>query len=372
MQKSIFGLLFLLTQSLNAHTEVQLKSIYYAIDKEKEEKIYATALGGYLKYTTDTNRGLFTSVRFDTSNPVGGYSERSKTSLFNNDNNAKGFSTLTEAFIGFKKKNHILKLGNIMLKTPMMNDDTTRIVPWSYRGIAYIGEPFKDFKSQLYHIRSMRSNTSDLYTTKSPSGEFSKSGISIVSLHYEGIQHLKLQSFYYYSPTTFCSFFTQADYEYFSNNVLIFCLGVQYIKSNHEKEIDLLALRTLFDTDNWLFSLSYSQNFGVDGVNKGYGGLTKIYTRSMIANGRGDNKPKTWVLKSSYDLLLNNKESEIALWLTHTDYDDSKGDDLISYYFHFKHFFNTDTSLHFRYEKIDYKGIKSDVQYFRTIASYRF
>lgn len=37
-----------------------------------------------------------------------------------------------------------------------------------------------------------------------------------------------------------------------------------------------------------------------------------------------------------------------------------------------KHRFNVETSLFVRFEDINYKGDKSDVKYFRVIASYEF
>jgi hypothetical protein len=65
--------------------------------------------------------------------------------------------------------------------------------------------------------------------------------------------------------------------------------------------------------------LNYSQNFGISGIVKGYGGLAKVFTTSMIANGRGNYKPETWMLKTEYNLPYGKwGQSELAFTYTNT------------------------------------------------------
>ena len=79
------------------------------------------------------------------------------------------------------------------------------------------------------------------------------------------------------------------------------------------------------------------------------------------------------MLKSTYDFPVTSwGESELALNLTHTRTNDSRGDEFDAYYLHFKQRFNIDTSLFVRFENMDYKGNKSDAKYFRVIAAYNF
>jgi len=215
----------------NGNIDAEIKLFYYDISKETAPDAYATALGGYLKYTTDTKNPLFASVRFHTSNPVGDNLNKMGTALFNNDKKGDALTTISESFLAYKTKSRVMKLGNFMLKTPMMNDDTTRIVPWSYQGFAYTGESIKDMKVQLYHISAIRSFTSDTYKKESASGEFGESGISMLSLHYTGINGLKAQSFYYYAPDLYSTFVAQADYELSVTSNALFCVGAQYFNS---------------------------------------------------------------------------------------------------------------------------------------------
>ncbi|MDD2450249.1 MAG: porin, partial [Sulfurimonas sp.] len=104
----------------------------------------------------------------------------------------------------------------------------------------------------------------------------------------------------------------------------------------------------------------------------GYGGAAKVYTTSMIANGRGNYKPETWMLKASHDLNLGDFHSEIALTLTNTQTKDKRGDDFNAYYLHFKHFFTKEASIYLRYESLKFTSNKKDANYFRAIATYKF
>jgi len=204
----------------------------------------------------------------------------------------------------------------------------------------------------------------------------------MLGIQYDGLDHIDLQSYYYYAPDLYSTFIAQADYEFKIDKDNMICASVQYFKSgnagkyaqtenkNGGDDIDLIAVKVGFDAEDWMISLNYSQNFGISGIVKGYGGLAKVFTTSMIANGRGNYKPETWMLKSTYDFARTSwGESELALNLTHTRTNDSRGDDFDAYYMHWKQRFNIDTSLFVRFENIDYKGDKSDAKYFRVIAS---
>lgn len=368
----------------HGHTEGEIQLFYSDIDKKTDEDAYATALGGHLKFSTDANRTFYAAVRFDTSQPVGPSLNRESTALFNNDRDGDQLTAISQAYLGWKGHNRILKVGNLMLNTPMMNDDTTRIVPWSYQGAAYTGNAIPDARVQLYHIRKLRSHTSDAYTKESASGNIGK-GVTMLSLEYEGFEHFDIQSYYYYAPDLYSTFIAQVDYKYVIDEDQYLVLSAQYFKSgnggqyaetenkNGGDDIDLVALRIDYDADDLNINLNYSQNFGISGIVKGYGGLAKVHTTSMVANGRGNYKPETWMLKSTYDLPRTQwGESELALNLTHTRVKDIRGDDFDAVYWHFKQRFDIDNTLYVRYENINYKGDKSDVIYFRVIASHKF
>ena len=360
----------------------QIKLFSYTIEKETSEDAYANAIGGHLKYNTDTTQMIYGMVRFHTSQPVGYSHNPGDTALFHD--NGEALTVNSEAYIGWNGKERVLKAGNLMLKTPMMNDDRTRIVPWSYQGMAFTGKVIPDTKVQLYHISQIRSFTSDTYTKESASGEIG-SGITMLGVHYDGLDTIDLKSFYYYAPDLYSTFIAQADYKLVLDDEDLFCVNIQYFKSgnggkyaqtenkNGGDDIDLVAIKVEYDDEDWLISLNYSQNFGISGIVKGYGGLSKVFTTSMIANGRGNYKPETWMLKTEYDLPYGKwGQSELAFTYTNTRSHDSRGADFDAYYFHWRHRFRIDSSLYVRYENLEYKTDQSDANYLRIIAAYQF
>ena len=369
----------------NGSIDGEAKLFYYNVEKETASNSYATSAGGYLKYSTDTSQDFYGSVRFNTSQLVGNTINPHGTYLFNNDKNVTALTVNSEAFLAWRgSSNRTLRIGNLMLETPLMNDDTTRIVPWSYQGLAYTGTAYDDTKIQLYYISKLRSNTSDVYTTKSASGEIG-SGITMLGLHYNGFDAFELKSFYYYAPDLYSTFIAEAKYKYIINEERLFCFGIQYFNSgnagkynnredrNGGDDINLIALKLMYDAENWMVNINYSQNYGVSGITKAYGGLAKVFTTSMIANGRGNYKPETWMFKGRYDLpttVLGN--TELALWLTQTRVHDVRGNSFDAYYMHIHHYFSAFSSLYIRYESMNYLNTTSDATYLRMIAQYDF
>jgi len=357
----------------------------YNIDTKNQENAYASSLGGFLKYSTDESSPLFASVRFHQSSSIGPNENKEKTQLFNNDKDASNLTTLSEAFLAYRYKGRVFKIGNMMLNTPMMNDDTTRIVPWSYQGATFTSERLADTKIQIYHITQIRANTSDEYKRESASGKFDD-GISMLGITYEGINEISIQSYYYHAPSLYNTFIGQIDYRYVASEDFLFCYGVQYFNSSDGgkyndtlsrhggDDIDLLAFKVGVDGPKYNVTLNYSQNFGLSGIVKGYGGLAKVFTTSMVANGRGNFKPETWMLKTRFDIdPLDYGQSEFAIWLTNTRVHDSRGEDFDAFYSHIRHYFNANTSLYIRFEAIDYHDTpKNDVNYLRIIASFNF
>ncbi len=353
----------------------------YNIDKQNEENAYATALGGFLQYRTDDSLPIFASARFYNSSPIGPYKNKEQTRLFQEDGSS--LTALAESYLAYRYKKRVLKAGNFMLQTPMMNDDTTRIVPWSYQGVAFTSEAIVDTKVQINYITQIRSHTSDTYEKQSASGEFDK-GITMLGLTYEGIDELAVEMYYYHAPELYSTFISKVDYKHVTQENYLLCLGIQYFNSaqggkyndregkNGGDDINLLALKAGIDGPFYNLTLNYSQNFGLSGIVQAYGGLAKVYTTSMVANGRGNYKPETWMLKSHIDLdIFDLHESEFAIWLTNTRVKDSRGDDFDAFYAHYHEYFTHNASIYIRFENINYKN-KNDVSYLRIIAAYNF
>ncbi len=371
-----------LTEAMrDGRVETEGKVFTYDIDKPTPNDAYASAVGGYLKYSSDTNKTIYVGIRFHASLPIGANTNPLKTALFDNDGD--GLVVNSEAYIGWRGEDRSLKMGNLMLNTPMMNDDTTRIVPWSYQGLLYTGKTIPNLKVQLAHVINIRSHTSSEYTKESASGEIGDS-VTMLGLHYNGIDDLNLHGYYYYDPDLYSTLFLQTDYQYKLDEEQILCASIQYVDSgdggefadsegkNGGDDIRLMAARLGYNSENLNISLNYSQNFGLSGIVKGYGGLTKVHTTSMIANGRGNYKPETWMIKMLYELPATTwGVSEFGFNYTRTKTHDVRGSQFDAHYLHFKQKFNNKVSLFLRYESFDYLDERADEKYLRLIFAYR-
>lgn len=87
---------------LDGSVSGEVELFYYNIDKKIEENTYATALGGFFKYSTDTNNSFFASIRLHTSNPVAPSQNIVETNLFNNDKNGAALYAVSESFIAYR------------------------------------------------------------------------------------------------------------------------------------------------------------------------------------------------------------------------------------------------------------------------------
>ncbi|WP_373070860.1 OprD family outer membrane porin [Sulfurimonas sp.] len=354
----------------NSDITGNLTYFYYTIDKEDNTKdAYANALGGDLKLTTDSSNPIFATVGFHNSTPIVDHKNKKLTSLFNNDKDGNALTAVSESFLAYKTKDSIFKVGNFLLNTPLMNKSSARIVPWSYQGASFVINNIFKSSIQLNYINKMRKYTSDQYKDESLAGKIGD-GITMIGFKHHPIEPLDVHIYYYNAPSLYDSYFFQIDYkDNFINNDLLFCVGLQNMKTYDHMDVDLIGLRTGIFTEHLDITLNYTKNDGVDKAD-GYGGLSKIYTASMISNGRGENKPEVFMLKTNFEFeLISKHSSEFSVWLAKID---SKLTKYKSYYTHFRH--NTDNfiKIYLRYEFQDYEDKTKDAQYLRFITSIDF
>jgi hypothetical protein len=234
------------------------------------------------------------------------------------------------------------------------------------------------------YITNIHPANFDAYNQEQSDEKIDK-GITILGLHYNGFEKLSLQSYYYYDPRLYGIFITQTDYTYGLSNNYFLTLGTQYLKSINDGEllrvsqsedyegIDFFALRTAVEGKNWGIDLNYSRNYGLTGIQSSYNGLANIYTVSMIAGGHGNYQPETWMLKSRYTLSnFMPGEDELAMWLSSTRTNDSRGDEYDAYYLHWQHTVKRNTSVFIRYENLNFKDDKDNIDYLKVFAGYTF
>jgi hypothetical protein len=278
-------------------------------------------------------------------------------------------TAVSESYLAYNTKETFLKVGNFLLNTPLMNSSAGRIVPWSYQGASFVIKNLFKSSIQLNYINKMRKYTSDKYTDQSLAGKIDD-GIAMFGFKHHPIEPLDVHIYYYNAPSLYDSSFVQIDYkDNFLNNDLLFCVGFQNLKTYDKQDVDLIGMRTGIFTDYLDMTLNYTKNKGVDKADA-YGGLSKIYTASMIANGRGEDKPETWMLKTNlFFELIDKHNTEFSVWLADIK---SKSTQYKSYYGHIKHVTNYFAKFYIRYEFKDYEDKTKDTQYFRFITSFDF
>ena len=175
---------------------------------------YALATGGLLKYQTadyhhfSVGIGLYHSsnllsnidIRDSITNKVSRY----EAGLFDvADLSNREITILGEAYIQYKNKSHLFKLGRFKMKSPFLNPEDGRMIPTLEQGITYEFKPVPNFKfttSFITHIAPR--STSKFYSVdksiglypigKNPDGSssqyknnLSSKGLLVTSLSYK-------------------------------------------------------------------------------------------------------------------------------------------------------------------------------------------
>jgi len=361
--------------------EGNFKVYNYNIIK-KDETLNTTAVGGFLKYHSDIRYNSYFVFRLDNASPLYRGTSAKKMGFYK-ENSDNSLTALSEAYLAYSRNGRNLKVGDIMLNTPMMNSDKSRIVSWSYQGVAYSAHLSDSMSMQLNYINKIRSHTSNEYLNKSASGTFNQ-GITMFALSYEGLDQLSVDSYYYYAPELYNTYVGDASYTHAVNEHYLYYMGAEYFNShaggkystryssNGGNDINLVSLKVGAEHDDWSMGFRYSQNFGESGVVYGYGGLAKVCSSSMVATGKGMYKPEFILFKATYNFEQNRYgSSELACHVGYCDFKEKKGRDFHSLYLHLKQRFDVNTNLFLRYERKDYY-VGHDDDHVRAIASYDF
>lgn len=375
-----------LTDLRNFRGNLQLYS--YDINMPGElNDAYATALGGSLGYKSHLYYRFGVELEYSGSHAIGPTKNPELLLLFNNDKLYLHLNTLSQGNLYYQNPTTYFRLGAQTFNTPLFNEDTTRIVPWGATGASITYNRLKELTLIAAAINAIRSNTSAVYREESASGPI-EHGLYFLGGSYYLNDANWLQAYYYLAPNLYDSLYLQYEYRRLLFDTALVCFGIQYIRTytnggsdSHADttsaidgdDVDLAAFKASMDYAGLDLQLSYSKNRGQSGISNGYGGLSKVYTSSMVANGRDNNRPETWSLKADYDLLQSQQfgTTEAAIWLTKTVYADIPEGDFFSTYAHLRHHFSINTSAYLRWERIDYDST-DDATYVRIILKQRF
>ncbi|MCJ7765366.1 MAG: OprD family porin [Thiovulaceae bacterium] len=375
-----------LTDRQNFRGDVQLFT--YDINLPGSEyDAYATALGGRLGYKTLLYYLFGIELEYAGSNAIGYTENPELLLLFNDDKPSVYLNTLSQGNLYYQDQTTYFRLGAQTFNTPLLNEDPTRIVPWSATGASIVYSGIDKLTMTAAAIYTIRANTSSVYRKESASGPIEK-GLYFIGGSYDFTNEHWAQAYYYLAPDLYNSLYLQYEYRRTVTENTLFCAGVQYIRTYTNggsdslanttsplggDDVNLAAFKVSVNYNDLDVQLSYSKNWGQSGISSGYGGLSKVYTSSMVANGRKNNRPETWSLKSAYDIFNSPKygTTEAAIWLTKTDYADIPTGDFFSVYAHLLHHFGVNTSAYLRYEKINYDG-QNDANFIRLILKQQF
>jgi len=364
--------------------KTHLELFHYTIntlEESAQSDSYATAVGGSLSFRSKAlwnHWGLgfkhyYSHLIFDAKNPC-------QTALC--DGAGNDINPLAAFYLYYQDDFMEVRAGKQQLNTPLINNDTTRLIPFSYQAFtARLNFSEATFLS-LGHVNRFRSNVSEDYTQESSSG-YASDGVSYVGLN-TTFGDVKHQWYYYHANGLYDAFHMEVCRRtpYDATKSLLY--GVQSIytfgggenisnRANGGDDVRLVAAKVGLANERfeWVASLSY--NFGEDGINRGYGGLSSLYTSSMITNGKKQGNPfaKSLKIKYIYDAPSRPNAYSSALYLTNVTHDDPTFHDINAIYIDHKFHFRPREYIHLRFEK-QWIDNATDRSYFRIISAYEF
>jgi len=391
----IFLLLLLLT-SLYAKDVVSTKLNEYHLsgnvqvynngtdDEDPDKDNHATSFGTVLNYNQKLIDNFGVELGYAGSNKIGGDERYEKTSLFNQDRPSPNLNVLSKVNVFYETDKLKAKVGAQLINTPLFNEDKSHIVPWSATGVTASYKFDNDLLISFAAISDIRSHTAAIYNDESASGRI-ESGLYIGSAVYKLDKHNVFRSYLYIADNLYNSFYTDYKSHIQTDSDLYFDLGLQYIKTfkggeyndryqkNGGDDVDFIGTKALAGYKNIKLEVDYTHNSGQSGMNKGYGGLTTLFTRTLDISGGDNYQARTWQFRSTYKFDPNVLgTTELAFYLLDTKHNNPIGDDYVSYYTHIHQFFNKQASIYGRYEYTDYDDVGTRKHYFRVIAKYTF
>ena len=362
--------------------DTHIELFHYDINGQGDQDSRATVLGGYLHYTSRPIYHFGFSIKHYLSHLIFESQNPALTSL--TDSAGEDINPLSELYAYYKNENFSLNIGKQQISTPLLNDDTTRLIPFSYRGVTSRISWDTDAFLALGYVTGFRTNNSEEYTPYTSSG-LAESGIAYLGFHTK-FGSVKHQWYYYHAPGLYNTLHMEvsANTPYGSFKALQY--GVQAIYTfdnaggshtitgnNGGGDVRLIAAKAGIVSQKFSYIASLSYNFGEDGINRGYGGLSSLYTNSMITNGKKGGHPFAKSLKVNYRYYSPTKDKEYssALYLTNVTYGDDSSDTVNALYIDHKFKFRPREYILLRYER-QWIAHEEGKSYFRIISAYTF
>jgi len=236
---------------------------FFYIDRQYSGKkdIHRSAFtgGGHLKYETGSLDGFSSGVAFYTTNNFGLGADNLPGEVLDDSllrGDSKGYSILGEAYVKYKYKRLMLKLGRQKINTPMAKAHDVRMIPNFYEGYFLTDKDIPSTTLTLAHFTKFAAGTfANVYgggissatggysyvTGNSDNGKFNNigeyaigiktDGITLAGVKYAGIKNLKLQAWDYYVHDILNAIYLQGDLGFTAGPVKL-KVSAQYVKEN--------------------------------------------------------------------------------------------------------------------------------------------
>ncbi|HEO98795.1 MAG: OprD family outer membrane porin [Campylobacterales bacterium] len=362
--------------------DTHIELFHYDINGQEDQDSRATVLGGYLHYISRPVYHFGVGVKQYLSDLIFYSKNPALTSL--TDSAGEDINPLSELYAYYETERFALKLGKQQLSTPLLNDDTTRLIPFSYRGVTSRISWNTDTFLALGYITGFRANNSEDYTPYTSSG-LAEDGVAYLGFHTQ-FGAVKHQWYYYHAPKLYNTLHMEvsASTPYNSSKTLLYGVQAIYTFDNAEEshtitgdngggDVRLIAAKVGIASQKFSYIGSLSYNLGEDGINRGYGGLSSLYTSSMITTGKKRGHPFAKSMKVHYKYYSSGKEKEYssALHFTNVTYGDDAANPINAFYIDHKFKFRPREYILLRFEK-QWIAEEDDKSYFRIISAYTF
>ena len=364
--------------SFDTHIEL----FHYDIEAQNDQASQATVLGGYIDYTSKPLYDLGFGVKQYLSHLILASKNPALTSL--TDTAGNDINPLSEFYACYQNEHIAFKIGKQQIDTPMLNDDTTRLIPFSYQGITSRISWDVDTFLSLGYVNRFRANNEEDYTEYTASG-LAEDGVAYIGFHTQ-FGNIRHQWYYYHAPKLFNTLHMEVETRTPFESSMDIHYGVQAIytfdneggihtlnSNNGGGDVKLIAAKLGLGSEQFSYTGSLSYNFGKDGINRGYGGLSSIYTSSMIAQGKTEGHPFAKSLKVHYRYFSPSKDKEYSssLYLTNITYEDNAYSTVNALYIDHKFKFRPREYILLRYER-QWIANEDDKSYLRIISAYTF
>ena len=287
----------------------QLRSMYAGYHQRVSgvNDTYATALGGYLNFTSNDIQGLSVGTELAFAKDLH-FATGERSFGKNNDELSSSdgkYTELSQAYLSYSYDALNIQAGRILIDTPLADSDDIRMIHDTFSG-AVATYDYEGITFMAGHLSKWQGIDTGLDTPWSKTGT---NGTNFGGISYEDIFEF---SIWYYNITDMTNaFYADIGYLYHFNKAIDFHLGAQYLNesqlNNSGVDTGIYGLLGEAIVGNANFGLAYnhSRKNGVgESSFSGFGGGT-LYTNmdTMILNELTNNRSaSSLVAGASYEI----------------------------------------------------------------------